>query len=256
MKPIDQLESDAYFRLLLQGEPGAGKTTLCCSLPSPIFIDIDGNLAGPVRYQKAHNLPVPVGYYRIDRDNEGKEIALGSAQWARLDQCLGECIKNPDCQTIILDSATGLADIMFRETQRANPSVKDGRQVFSFFLQDCKRLMARLTQMQKNVVLTAHERIEFDPMTVTAGADGIPKSGLKQYRVNWPGQFGDYIGAFFTNVWRCEVQDVPFGKPGPGKRVVRTAPGTQFPGLKNDYELPAVWEFNWQELENKMKQKP
>lgn len=251
MKPISELPSDAFLRLLLQGEPGSGKTTLACGLPGVVVIDIDGNLAGPVRYRQAHNLPVPIGYYRIDRDDNGNPIDDRQKQFNRLDAALIECQKNPDCQTIVIDSATGLADLMFAETKRKNPSVKDGRQHFSFFLQDCKALMATLTRMRKNVVLTAHERVEQDIMTAATDKEGNLTGGIKQYRVVWPGQFGDYIGAFFTNVWRTEVKDNGYGKPP--SRVVRTVQDVQHPGLKNDYELPVTWEFDWNFLEAKLK---
>lgn len=254
MQPLNKLEEDSFFRLLLQGEPGSGKTDLLCGLPGVAVIDIDGNLAGPVRRRRVAGLPVPIGYFRLDRDDEGKEILPGAGQYARLDQALVACQKDDACQTIGLDSATTLADIMLMETSRKNPSLKDGRQVFQFFLQDCKRLMALLTRMKKNIVLTAHERVEYDEMTTIKNDKGEIIGGTKQYRVVWPGQFGDYIGAFFTNVWRTEITSM--GYPPVYKRVVRTIGDAQHPGLKNDCSLPPVWTFNWEELQQKLNSKP
>ena len=253
MKPITDLPSDSFLRLLLQGEPGSGKTTLACGLPGCVVIDIDGNLRGPVDYRRNHNLPVPLGYFRIDRDDDGKEIPPGERQFLRLNAALIECQKSPECQTIVLDSATWLASIIMDETKRKNPSVKDGRQHFNFFKTDCMTIMSTLTRMKKHIVLTAHERIEQDVMTSSTDKEGNPSGGIKQYRVVWPGQFGDYIGAFFTNVWRTEVVVSGFGANEVRSRVVRTQQDTQHPGLKNDYELPTVWKFDWTELENKLK---
>ena len=266
MNKISDLKQDSFFRLLLQGEPGSGKTTLACGLPGAFVIDIDGNLGGPVRYRQAHNLPLPVAYGRVDRNDDGSEIvvmmpdkktinqpATMAAQWQRLDTLLGQAIADPECETIVIDSATGLADQMHAETRRANSSVKDGRQIYSFFLQDGKRLMSTLTRIRKHVVLTAHERVEQDAMTGTTNAEGVAVGGIKQYRIVWPGQLGDYIGAFFTNVWRTEIRSTGLGLNLKREYLVRTSQDTQHPGLKNDYELPLLWQFDWKQLESKLR---
>jgi hypothetical protein len=87
--------------------------------------------------------------------------------------------------------------------------------------------------------MTAHEKIETDAMT-----------GITQYRVAWPGQLGDYIGAFFTNVWRTEVARE--GIPPKYKYQIRTMQDTQHYGLKNDLELPPTFTFSWPLIQSKL----
>lgn len=226
MTPIDKYTENEKKRLLLQGCPGSGKTTLVCGFPKAYVVDIDVNLGGALRYRTNHGQMLPVGYDRIDIGPDGRKLDSASA-FAKLDRCLVEAQMNPEVETIVIDSATGLADLMFKEVVRKNPSVKDGRQHYGFFLTDSRNLIATLTAMQKHVVLTAHERVEDDAMTQ-----------IKSFRVMWPGQLGDYLGAFFTNVWRCEVTQEGF--PPKSKFLVRTMQDFQHYGLKNDIELPTI----------------
>jgi hypothetical protein len=58
------------------------------------------------------------------------------------------------------------------------------------------------------------------------------------------------MGAFFTNVWRCEVERE--GIPPKYKFVIRTMQDTQHHGLKNDLELPAMFQFDWNTIQQKM----
>lgn len=239
MQSIDTYEKVSFMRALIQGPPGSGKTTLACNFPKVYFIDLDVNLGGPMRYQRNHQLPLPVGYDRVDVDELGFPVPE-ELQWDRLDKLLKAAQTNPEIETIVIDSATKLADMLFRQTERKNSAVKDGRQIFMFFLNESKKLIALLTQMQKNLILLAHEKVEKDEMT-----------GVTQYRLAWPGQLGDYMGAFFTNVWRTEVTSVGF--PPKPEFNVRTFQDPQHYGLKNDLELPTLFKFNWKTVEEKMK---
>jgi hypothetical protein len=174
----------------------------------------------------------------VDIDEKGA-IVPPQQRYIRLTKLVEECSKIDQIQTLVLDSGTGLAPILMDDVKRQQPSLKDGRQVYQFFLLATREFLAKITQIRKHFVLTVHEKVEQDAMT-----------GITQYRVAWPGQLGDYIGAFFTDVWRTEVESEGF--PPKYKRVIRTIQDAQHYGLKNALELPNKFEFNWEQIKQKM----
>jgi len=239
MQPItDYSTKEEFIRLLLQSPPGAGKTTTVCQFPGAYIIDVDVNLGGPLRFCKNHNLPIPIGYDRLDIDEKGV-IVPPITRYLRFEKLYNEAMSNDQVKTIVVDSATGFTDVLMAEVKRQQPSVKDGRQLYGFYLEAGKQFLGKLTQTRKHIVVTAHERIEQDAMTQ-----------ITQYRIAWPGQLGDYLGAFFTNVWRCEVERE--GVPPKYKFVIRTMQDTQHHGLKNDLELPAIFQFDWNLIQQKL----
>ncbi len=239
MQPITEYSTkEEFLRLLLQGPPGSGKTTTINQFPAPYVLDIDVNLGGALRFCKNHNLPTAIGYDRLDIDEKGQLVHVAQ-RYLRFVKLFDEAQKNPDIKTIVLDSATGFTDVLMNEVKRQQPSLKDGRQIYGFYLAAGKEFLEKLTQTRKHIVVTAHEKIEQDAMTQ-----------ITQYRIAWPGQLGDYLGAYFTNVWRCEVERE--GVPPKYKFVIRTMQDTQHHGLKNDLELPAIFQFDWQLIQNKL----
>lgn len=240
MQPIsDYNTKDNFLRLLLQGEPGSGKTTVACNFPGAYVIDIDGNLAGPLRYQQNHGKSVPVGYDRLDIDEGGKNVDK-LQRYTRFEKLVNEAANNPTIETIIIDSATALADVLWAETEKRQPSVKDGRQMWGFFLQYGKHLMGQLTQIRKHIVMTAHERLEKNELDQTI-----------KVKVVWPGQLGDYISAFFTDNWRCECNP-GVGFNAPHVWNIKTL-GDYRMSLKNSFELPTTFQFDWKLIESKLK---
>lgn len=239
MQPITEYNTkEEFVRLLLQGPPGSAKTTTACQFPKSYIIDVDVNLGGPLRFCKNHNLVIPVGYDRLDVDENGVTVPA-AARYLRLEQLIAKASVDSAIDTVVLDSATGLAPVVMDEVKRQQPSLKDGRQVYQFFLLATRDFIAKITLMKKNFILIAHEKIEQDAMTQ-----------ITQYRVAWPGQLGDYIGAFFTNVWRCEVERE--GLPPKYRYVIRAMQDTQHHGLKNDLELPPVFQFDWNLIQSKL----
>lgn len=248
MTPIDNYAiSNDRIRLTLQGPSGSGKTTLACQFPGAYVIDVDVNLGGTLRFLRERKLPLPVGFDVLDRDDKGAPIPL-KQRYERLNTLLLAAQTNPQVQTIVIDSATTLAEILVAEICRQQnkndiTDFKDGRQFWGFFAILGRHFMSALSSMRKHIVLVAHEKI----MTTESGAVVYP------IKLAWPGQVGQNLGVFFTNVWRCENQVIPKGLgENTYKFMLRTMPDGKYE-LKNTLGVPALFEFNWKTIEEKLK---
>lgn len=246
ISPSDYAKDDV-LRLLLQGRPGSGKTVVACQMPKPVIIDIDRNMGGALRHIRDHKLTMPVGIEFVDRDEKDQLIPL-NLRYQKLAQIMLQLQGNPECETIVIDSGTTLADIMIQEVLRSQGKTaisdfKDGRQFWNFFAIAGRHFMAVLSQIRKHVVLIVHEKVRED------------EKGNVVYpiEVAWPGQVGDIIGCFFTNVWRCESDTIPQGATTPPKYVfqVRTMPNHQY-SLKNTLGVPALFPFDWKIIQQKL----
>lgn len=241
MRPIESYaDTNDKLRLVLQGSAGSGKTTLACQFPKPYIIDIDVNLGGTLRFLREHNLPLPVGYDVLDKDDKGQAIPLPQ-RYSRLNQCLIEAQQNPLIETIVIDSGTTLSDVMIAEVLRQQNKSEMSKREWGFFAILGRHFMSVLASMRKHIVLIVHEKIEKTP----DGAIAYP------IKIAWPGQVGQNIGAFFTNVWRCEVQVIPKGVNSEYKWLIRTMPEFKYE-LKNTLGLPATFEFKWETIAAKL----
>ena len=241
MKPITEYNKQAKLRLLLQGPPGAGKTVVAAQFPRPYFIDLDRNLDGPMRCLKRQSKTLPVGYDHVHVDDTGKDVPL-KERYARLATLVAAADAYPDIDTIVIDSATNLSTLLVEETLRLQGKPVMSKQEWGFFFNYGKQLMDKLTSSRKHIVLTGHEKVN----KTSEGAVVFP------IELAWPGQLGKIMGAFFTDVWRCEVQETPAGlNKSTYKYVVRTTPSTQY-ALKNSLGFENLVEFNWADIEKKL----
>jgi len=229
-----------YIRLILQGEPKSGKTTLACQFPGAYIIDCDVNLGGPLRFLREHNLPLPVGYDVLDKDENGADVPVPQ-RYLRFQKLMSEAQQNEKVQTIVIDSATAFQDILLAETNRLQPSVKDGRQLWGFFFTYGKELMARFRLFRKHIIFITHEKTEKLP-------DG---SIVYPIRIAWPGQLGTIMTSFFTDVWRTEVKQIGYSPNSKYEWYVRTMPNYQYK-LGNSLGLPDEFVFDWKLIEQKL----
>lgn len=232
--------TDAFIRLILQGPPGTGKTTAAVQFPGAYIADCDLNLGGPLRFLKSKNIPLPVGYDTIDRDENNKVIPEAQ-RYARLVKCITEACTNPEIKTVIIDSATKVSDYIIAHTLVQTKTTSGGmeRQSWGFYLAFWKDLVNAISAQKKHFVLICHEKVEKDEIDQSL-----------RYFLNIPGQFGNMAGSLFTDVWRAEVKETP-GFPPKYEFLIRTMPNYRF-NLKNSFQLPGTFLFRWKTIEEKL----
>lgn len=244
MQPISNLSTSSPLRILLQGDPWTGKTTLACQFPGAYVIDVDLNLSRAIGRMQELKLQLPIGYDVLDRDESGAAVAPQN-RYDRFIKLAVAAEENPAIQTIIIDSATTFADVLeayIRKLQPALATAKDKRQFFGFFWQYGRNFMDVLKGFRKHIILICHEKLKTD-------TEGNP---IYPYKVAWAGQMGDMMGAFFTDVWRCASVEKVEGGRKVNKFVVQTAP-TYKHVLGDSLGLPDEFEFKWELIEEKLK---
>jgi hypothetical protein len=175
----------------------------------------------------------------------GKEKALAN-RYNRMVELIKRYSVDPKIQTLVISSATKFVDVLINATlaQQNKDNIeeyKDGRQFWGFFARNSAFFFETLTKMRKHIVLEAHEKINKDP----TGSVVYPT------KVNWPGQVGQIIGAYFTDVWRCDMSTTGFGANATSDYVLRTTPDYRYE-LKNSFSLPATFKFDWKVIEEKL----
>lgn len=246
MPDIENYVTEAnHVRVVLQGPSGTGKSYVASQFPAPWFFDFDVNLGGVLRTLTAQGKRLPVGFDHIDRDESGKEVPMRS-RYARLVEKTDKALADDRVKTFVFDSATKFVDILIEETLRKQNKAtiqdyKDLRQFWGFFARSSADFFEILSKVRRHIVLICHEKAKQDEK----GNIILP------YEVNWPGIAGQIIGAYFTDVWRCEVEKKFVTGEQKWIHQIRTMPDI-FYKLKNSFGLPPIFEFNWDIIQKKL----
>lgn len=244
MPTIEHYKSDAYLRLLLQGESGSGKTTKALQFPGVWVIDCDLNLAGPLRWLRENNKTLPIGYDTVDLKEDGTVVPEGM-RWERIGTLLskiGERV-GPELKTLVFDSMSKLGDYNKAHVLRTNPTKTGGMEIpsWGFYYSNWVKLIGTVTTAKVNCVFTAHDKVDKDEL-----------DGSTRIFINVQGQFQNVAGSLFTDVWHSEVKNVG-GLTPKYEWQVRTIQDYRHAGLKNSLGLPPLFEFNWNTIAEKLK---
>lgn len=243
MPTIQQLEPSKKLRILLQGPPGAGKSCVAYQFPKAFVIDLDNNMNGPINWLKRNSRSLPAGYdkatLQLGPDNKWSKVPIAQ-HFSRLENLLvdADATDNLAYDSIVIDSATQLIPIFIAEILRRENKPKMGLQEWGAFAVLCRAFLASLMTCNKHVVLIAHEKSITSDSGAQIGVD-----------VMWPGQMGEILGAFFTDVWRAEMVRRP-GVQEDYDQIIRTRSDKY--KLKSSLDLPGTFTFDWKLVESKL----
>jgi len=149
-KPVSEIPS--YVKLLLYGQPGAGKTKFCADAPKPCWIDFENSTETLRHWPEYSGIPVKVPDSVLDLFKMVKNLVI-----------------DPACETIIIDSVTSALDSYMMDKAEDIAKKNSGRDEFVFYEADYKystRVFAKLFDMlvsvPKNVVVIFHEATALD----------------------------------------------------------------------------------------------
>lgn len=232
MKSSTDYKLGTSVALLLVGDPKTGKTCVAAAFPAPYFLDIDGNLDSAVRVLAGKKF----WYDQPAIGAEKKEDV-----WKAALTCLSEAMKNPEIETIIIDSLSMLSEYMchwiISEHKRTGDVDKSGKPIEAMTIPDYGKLLQMfrglifdLRKTGKHVVVNVHK---------TSWQDELTKQVMNVYAL--PGQAKETLGGAFKDTWATVAINIPGSNKV--KYTLRFDPMTQYPPLgKSVRTLPAEVE--------------
>lgn len=240
--------------ILLIGPPGSRKTTLAMRFPGAYFLNCDQNLDGPEAHLRgAEKVDLTYMYDDVQRLDSGIMRPIEIC-YDYLMSLLDEARSNPKVKIPIIDSVTWVNEFILRKvlTQQKRDLMegRDWNQFKSYFL---NLLFGKLRSMGKTTICTVHECPVYtnDPKNMMAKV-------IERYDPTVQGSVGEFFGAFFTDVWRCEARPAAFGKTESWIVVDKTP---KSPDLKNSFGFSekeikvndnSDWLKLWKQLEGKV----
>lgn len=143
-KPVK--ETPVYIKALIYGQAGAGKTRFCADAPKPCWFDFESSTETLRHWPEYENTPV-----KTPRDID------------ELRRDIGNCVKDPEVETVVIDSITTSLDYYLR---RRMDSVASKRDKYTLYEADYKYatqvftdLFGYLQECPINVAIIGHERV-------------------------------------------------------------------------------------------------
>ena len=250
MKKSKDYDPGLRTAILIVGDPGTRKTSLCLQFPKPYIFDADNNLAGPTRAYPDIEFSFDNGHVtsedwvdkKLGVDYKEGDAIKPEHRYLWMAKCLNEASKSDEVQTIVVDSLTSVSEFIMSEIKRQERMKDDATMriqdwgKYSYFL---KNLVVQLKTTEKLVVFTAHNVVDKDE------SDGRFKTFLAV-----PGQSKHTLSGLFNDVWGNYLKQSGAGSAQKHEWRVRTLPNgdNDHRGLKESLGLDKTFKWGTEPL--------
>jgi hypothetical protein len=216
MKSFSDFSTSATGNILLLGDPGTGKTTLCTQLKRPYFLQCDGNFKGPLFAIRESGLKLDFKYDMPHIDDAGVVVPR-KERLRNFAKLLNIAMADPTIDTIIIDSLTTWQRMIEDEVRvQQNRAIADGIKVFhdeplakqdwrpfaGIAMEIIMKLKAWAQAMNKLSVFIGHIDTRTDESKEKPKDDNATPH-LKY--INFPGMLRQSMGGLFDDVWIIET---------------------------------------------------
>lgn len=252
MQPGTSYQRSQGTAILILGEPFTGKTNLAMQFPDPYFFDADDKLASAIERfpNKRFWFDCPL------RDEKGTPIDE-LLRWEKGSAKIIEATKSTEVQTLVLDSATAIGELIKKHIMRfPTPGTKGQLMVGG------EKVM-EMTQWQpyadiwRRTIMACRASGKITIVIMHLGTDKDEISGAIRIKPLIQGQLKDGVAGLFTDVWMTDISTGPDPK-NPGKSmtkfITRCQPTPQIPFLGNSLGLPAQVDTDqvWNLIKDKL----
>lgn len=213
------------------GPAGGGKTTTACLFPRPYVIDLDRNLAGPFRYleEKENKAYQGILYDSVAVDDNANEVNI-KLQNQRFTKLLSDAYRNPDIDTVIIDSATALGHLLAYQTAtlcKLQPTDKWEFEQWRIYLGLWTNLITQIRDRTKTTIITAHEELKEIELEKTV-----------RYTIMIQGSAKTTVPALVTDMWRFWIKKKVAPEGTTYKRMITIVQDGKHIDLKSSLKMP------------------
>lgn len=203
----DQASAKSGVKVLVYGDSGMGKTTLCATAPAPIIVSAESGLLSLRKFR----IPV-IEVKTIDQLTEAYNWALQSAEARQF-------------ATFCIDSISEIGEVVLANAKK---QVKDPRQAYGELIEKMTMTIRAFRDLPgKHVYMAAKMEPMKDELT-----------GVVRYGPSMPGsKLGSQLPYYFDEVFRLGVNKSPQGET---YRFLQTQPDLQYTAKDRSGSLAAI----------------